>query len=104
MPAMRFLASLFALVAVLALIADATPALNGTGVYKATTLVGHWELLAPASLAAAHSALAKATAPWVWDKGVMSVLGLQTTLFFGALALVCGYFGRRREEMKLHIN
>ena len=35
MASLRFLASLFALIAVIALVADLTPALNGTGVFKA---------------------------------------------------------------------
>jgi hypothetical protein len=34
----------------------------------------------------------------------MSVLDLPTPVLFGILALVFGILGRRREEMKLHIN
>ncbi len=104
MPVLRFIASLFALVAVVALVSDATPALNGSAPFKMTTLVGDWALLAPASLEAARTGVTSATAPWVWDTVVMSVIGLPTPVLFGFLALGFGFLGRRREEMKLHIN
>jgi hypothetical protein len=104
MPALRFLASLFALVAVVALVADATPALNGAAPFTMTTVVGHWQLLAPATLVAARTAVVKATAPWVWDQAIVSVLNLPTPVLFGLLAVLCGILGRRRQEMKLHIN
>jgi hypothetical protein len=104
MPALRFLASLFALVAVVALVADATPALYGDAPFKMTTVAGDWQLLAPASLVAARTAVVSATTPWVWDTAVMSVLNLATPVLFGLLAVACGILGRRREEMKLHIN
>ena len=38
MAVLRFLASLFALIAVVALVTDATPALTGTGHFKATSV------------------------------------------------------------------
>jgi hypothetical protein len=104
MPVLRFLASLFALVAVVALVADATPALNGTAPFTMNTVVGDWTLLAPASLAAARTAVTDSVAPWVWDSVVMSVIGLPTPVLFGLLALAFGFLGRRREEMKLHVN
>ena len=47
---LRFLASLFALIAIVALVADATPALNGTGAFTAHSVIGYWTELAPASL------------------------------------------------------
>jgi hypothetical protein len=104
MPVLRFLTSIFALVAVVALVADATPALNSDAPFKMTTLAGDWQLLAPASLAAARTAVVGATAPWVWDTAIVSLLDLPTPVLFGLLAVLCGILGRRREEMKLHIN
>jgi len=104
MPVLRFLTSLFALVAVVALVADATPALNGTKPFTLTTVVGFWQVIAPASLVSAREAVSHATAPWVWDSLVMSLLNEPAPVLFGILALVCGILGRRREETKLHIN
>jgi hypothetical protein len=104
MPVLRFLTSLFALVAVIALVADVTPALNGAAPFKLTSVAGDWQLLAPATLEATRTAVTNATAPWVWNSVVMSVLDLPTPVLFGLLALIFGILGRRREEMKLHIN
>jgi hypothetical protein len=104
MAVLRFLASLFALVAVVALVTDATPALTGTGPFKATSVVGYWRELAPSTLLTARAAVTRMTFPWVWDPVIASVLGLPAAALFGGLALVCGYFGRRREQMKLHVN
>jgi hypothetical protein len=104
MPVLRFIASLFALVAVVALVADATPALNGSAPFAMNSVVGDWTLLAPASLVAARTAVSSGTAPWVWDSLVLSVINLPTPVVFGILAVVFGYFGRRREVMKLHVN
>lgn len=104
MATMRFLTSLFALAAVLALAHDATPFLNGTGPFKATTLMGYWVELAPASLVSARSAITSATAEWVWNPVLISILNMSAPVLFGVLAIVCGYFGRRRHELKVHIN
>ncbi len=104
MAVLRFLASLFALIAVLALVTDATPALNGTGPLKVTSVLGYWRELAPSTLLTARAAVMRATFPWVWDPMITSVLNLPAAALFGFLAIVCGYFGRRREQMKLHVN
>jgi hypothetical protein len=104
MAVLRFLASLFALVAVVALVTDATPALTGTGPFKATSVVGYWRELAPSTLLTAHAAVSRMTFPWVWDSVIASVLGLPASALFGGLAVLCGYFGRRREQMKMHVN
>jgi hypothetical protein len=104
MAVLRFLASLFALVAVVALVADATPALQSGRPFKATSVIGYWQDMAPASLAAARTGVASRAPAWVWDPVVTSVLGLPTPVLFGILAVACGFLGRRREELKININ
>lgn len=104
MPALRFVAALFALVAVVALVTDATPAWNGTGPFEATSVVGHWKELAPVSLEAARKTVTQSTPPWVWETVVTSILNLPTFVLFGLLAIVCGYLGRHRHHLKIHIN
>ncbi|HUS96880.1 MAG TPA: hypothetical protein VMX97_09095 [Hyphomicrobiaceae bacterium] len=104
MAVLRFLASIFALVAVVALVTDATPALNGTGPFEASTIVGYWKEFAPASLEAARTSVSQATFPWVWDPLLMSLMTLPTFILFGLLAILCGYLGRRRHQVKVHIN
>jgi hypothetical protein len=104
MAVLRFLASLFALIAVLAFVTDATPALIGTGPFKANSVIGYWRDLTPSTLVTVRAAVTHATSPWVWDSMIASVLNLPASVLFGVLAIVCGYFGRRHEPMKMHIN
>lgn len=104
MAVLRFLASLFALVAIVALVADVTPALRGTGPFTAHSVIGYWTELAPASLVATRANITAMTFPWVWNPVLLSVLTAPMSALFAGLALVCGYFGRRREQMKVHVN
>ncbi|WP_072372606.1 hypothetical protein [Hyphomicrobium sp. NDB2Meth4] len=104
MASLRFLASLFALIAIVALVADLTPMLIGTGTFQAHSVINYWSELAPASLIATRDSINAMTFPWVWNPMLLSVLSAPMSLLFGSLAIVCGYFGRRRVQMKLHIN
>jgi hypothetical protein len=104
MASLRFLASVFALIAIVALVADATPALNGTGPFVAHSVINYWAELAPASLVATRASIIAATSEFVWNPMLLSVLSAPMSALFGTLALVCGYFGRRRMQMKVHVN
>jgi hypothetical protein len=104
MPVLRFLTSVFALVAVISLVADATPAFYGTRPFIMTTVMEYWHDLAPASLEAAHNAVLHAAPAWVWDPVITSILGRPAPVLFGGLAIFFGVLGRRREELKVHIN
>lgn len=104
MASLRFLASLFALIAIVALVADATPALNGTGPFEAHSVINYWTELAPASLVATRTNITNMTFPWVWNPVMLSLLTAPMSVLFGGLAIVCGYFGRRRVQMKVHVN
>jgi hypothetical protein len=103
MAVFRFLSAVFLLVAVIAFVSDATPPLAGAGSFKATTLLGHWDDLAPNSLAAAKAAVTGATADWGWSV-VEGLLGWPTFVIFGILALGSGYLGRRRHKVQIFIN
>ncbi len=104
MASLRFLASFFALIAVIALVADATPALNGTGHFVAHSVMNYWTELAPASLVATRANIIAMTSDWVWNPVLLSTLGAPMSVLFGTLALVCGYFGRHRAQLKVHVN
>jgi hypothetical protein len=104
MTVLRFLASLFLLVAVIALASDATPPLSGVGPFKATSIAKHWGDISPASLAAAKTTVSDATFPWVWDYMLAPLLALPTFLMFGLLALAAGYAGRRRHKVNIYVN
>lgn len=104
MASLRFLASFFALIAIVALVADATPALNGTGRFVAHSVINYWAELAPASLVATRANIVAMTSEWVWNPALLSILSAPMSVLFGTLALICGYFGRRRAQMKVHVN
>lgn len=104
MASLRFLSSLFALIAVVAFVADVTPALNGNAPFISHSVMSYWSELAPASLAATQTNITAMTRPWVWDPLLTSILNFPMSLLFASLAVLCGYFGRRREELRIHIN
>ncbi len=104
MAVLRFLSGVFALIAVVALVSDATPAINGTGPFVASSIAGYWRDFAPASFDSAGQSVSAATFPWVWDPILVSVMTLPTFALFGLLALLTGYLGRRRHEVKVHVN
>jgi hypothetical protein len=103
MPVFRFLAAVFLLVATVALVVDATPWVYGASGFEAQSLHGHWQELAPNSLAAAQKAVT-GLAPWLWDDVVGPILDIPTFITFGALALLCGYAGRRRRTIDVFVN
>ena len=104
MAVFRFLASLFLLIAVIALVADATPVSHGSGSFTATSFAKHWGDLAPSTLQSAKEGVSRATFPWVWDTIIVPVLAVPTFLLFGVLALLSGYAGRRRHRVDIYIN
>lgn len=104
LPALRFLSFVFLLVATIALVADATPAIDGFGPFQPTLFVDHMRGLAPKSVEAARVAVSNATNPAVWDLGIASVIGLPTFVIFGALGLLAAFAGRRRERLNIFTN
>lgn len=102
--ALRFLAYVLLLVAVIALVADATPALNGVSGFRATPFTEHIAELAPQSLAAAETAVSETTHPWVWSYGVGALISLPTFLLFGISGGWAAYAGRRRRQIDIFAN
>lgn len=97
---LRFLAALFALIAIVALAADYSRA----GGFAATSLIGHITELSPSLLAALRSATNKAAGPVAWESIVVPALSLPTFVIFGLLAVLAGYSGRPRDQVKIFIN
>lgn len=104
MAALRFVAGLFALVAVIALVADATPVIELGRTFEPRSLLDHWQAISPKSLAAAQKSIESGTLPLVWTVLETAVLGLPTFVLFGLLAALCGYLGRIRREIEIFIN
>lgn len=103
MAVFRFLSAVFLLVATVALVVDATPAVYGAGGFHTTTLSEQWKELGPSSFEVARHAVTDA-APWVWDNILEPVLDVPTFVMFGVLALLSGYAGRRRRTVRIFVN
>jgi len=104
LPALRFLAFVFILIATIAFVADATPAFDGFGPYTPTLFVEHWMALAPKSVAAAEAAVSDATHPLVWKYTIGLFISVPTYLLFGALGVLAALIGQRREKLDVFIN
>ena len=104
MATLRFLAALFALVAIFALIADLTPSLTENGKFQATPLGAHWADLSPSTLASTRAGLTQRAGPGVWQVFDTVVLSTPTFGLFAGLALAFGYAGRRRRRVNIYVN
>ncbi|MEM1306657.1 MAG: hypothetical protein AAGG99_03955 [Pseudomonadota bacterium] len=110
-PVVRAFGWLFALAAATAFIAQTgraalapgtdTPATNSM---HAWSLLDHWQRLAPDSLAAAIAAIETATAPFVWDPVLSTLLGQPMWLTFAVLAAVLLFLSRRRNRISVFAN
>ena len=104
MAVLRFLAAIFLLVAVIALVTDLSWPISAGQPFEATSVVSQWREMAPATLETTRESTIAATAPWVWDGLIAPVLSLPTFVLFGLLALACGYGGRRRPKVNIYVN
>jgi hypothetical protein len=104
MAALRFVAGLFLLVAVIALVSDATRGQLGMPGPPSTPLLKHLSDFAPGSLAAAQRAIQRNIHPLVWDPLLKSFLSLPAWASFGAIGVLLAYTGRRRPRVNIYTN
>lgn len=104
MAVFRFIAALFALIAIVTLVADATPWLSGTGPFASTRFETQWERISPNSLKGARESLTHSVSPVAWHALEVVALRFPTWGVFGTLALACGYIGRRRHRVNVYVN
>jgi len=100
---LRFLASAFLLIAVIAAVNDVTRSLAAN---RATVISTHehWSRLAPVTLAAARGSVQRNTHPLVWELGLAKILQLPAWGLFGVLGLTLAYAGRRRRQVNIFAN
>ena len=98
---LRFLAALFALIAAIALAVDIS--VQG-GVFGTTSLMGHLEQFAPSLLASIKASVTRVLSASLWDSLVVMIMSIPTFLFFGLLAMFCGYAGRPRRVISVFVN
>ena len=103
MIALRFLAGVFLLVAVLAIVHDGTRTIAANSLVT-TSLLEHWSKLAPSSLAGAQGAVQRYTHPLLWDPVIRKLLQLPTWALFAGLGVLFAYAGRRRRRINVFAN
>ena len=104
MSVLRFLATLFLLIAVVALIADLTPLLSGERGLTLASIEQHWKQVAPATYESMEKSLSADGGGWLWAFAVGPILKMPTFLVFFILAGLAGYAGRRRSRVKIYAN
>ena len=104
MPTFRGLAGVMLVIAAVALASDLGPLTSkGAKNFHPTTVIGHWQQTAPASLEATRTFFTKRTKPWIWD-ALSTGLALPTFVFFVGCGLAFGYLGRRRRNVEIFVN
>jgi hypothetical protein len=102
---LRFIGTVFLLLAVVAATADLTRAHQQQLAHTTFTSIGkHWEDLAPQSLKAARTTVQTKVSSFVWDPLISSVIGLPAWVSFGGLGRFCLYVGRRRRRIDIYAN
>lgn len=99
----RFFAFVFLLIAVIALVADLTPVLNGTGAFTPVSLEAYWQAFATGSHQAAQAAVARVLGKEAWAP-VSVLLSIPAFAAFGLLGILSGYLGRRRRRIVVFSN
>ena len=101
---LRFLAMLFAMIAVIAFAGDfAHSGTDGSIGFKSTSLMGHLEEFVPLLLASVKASVSRSS-PLLWDPLLTGLFGFPTFVVFGALAAACGFSSRPREHVRIFIN
>jgi hypothetical protein len=104
MAALRFLASVFLLLAAVVLVADLTLARPGTAGGLLTSLGQHWQALAPQGMAAAQKGMQAGAMKYAWAYAIRPLLVMPSWLLFLAVGLMFAYVGRRRRKVNVFIN
>jgi hypothetical protein len=104
MAALRFLASVFLLLAAVVLVADMTLARPGTAGGLLTSLGQHWQALAPQGMAAAQKGMQAGALKYVWSYAIRPLLVMPSWLLCLAIGLLFAYVGRRRRKVNVFIN
>lgn len=99
----RFLAWVLLLIAMIALVADLTRAVNGGGL-AFTSTYAYWKSTAPQSLAASTTFVQRTLHPALWDPIAVRLLLLPIWLLFGGVGLAMAVLGRRKRSVNIYAN
>ncbi len=104
MSVFRFLSTLCLLVAVIALIADLTPTLEGARGLALSSVEDHWKQVAPATFESMEKSVSGGRQSSLWAFFVGPVLQVPTFILFAVFSALTGYLGRRRARVKIYAN
>lgn len=99
---LRLVAGALFLLAVLALVADATRYLQGGGL-SPTSIAAYWRAMSPVSLTSVQATLSRLH-PLLWDPLVWRVLLLPAWFTLSILALLVARVGRSRRRVNIFVN
>jgi hypothetical protein len=103
MRALRFIASLFLLGAVIALTADFSRPRQANAPML-SSFERQWTDVAPQSLATFQKTVRTRTHSFVWDAMIRPLLAIPTAVWLGGLSLLFFYLGRRRRRVEIFVN
>lgn len=101
---LRMIARPLLLVAVVALVYDGTRTLAGGSGVVITSLLDHWQALAPQSLEWLKLLVQRKLHPQLWDAGVLRLIRLPAWLVIGLLGMLLAWIGRKRQHVNVFIN
>ena len=101
---LRMIARPLLLLAVIALVYDGTRTLAGGSGIVLTSLVEHWQGLAPTTLEGVKMLIVKRLGTAAWDGGLLRLLKLPAWLVIGVLGLSLAYIGRKRQKVNVFVN
>jgi hypothetical protein len=104
MAALRFLAFLLIVVAIVALVSDLTPRAGVVRPVLFASVSQHWTDMAPSSLAAVQRLVRTGLHPLVWDFAFRPLLAVPTWVVFAGAGAAFAYAGRPRRRVQIFTN
>lgn len=102
--ALRILARILLLLALIALVSDGTRTIANDSGIVITSALQYWAELAPTMLETLKRTLSAKIHPLFWEGFLVPVLSLPAWLVLGGLALVILYLARKRRETNIYAN
>ena len=101
---LRIAARVLLVVALFALVSDGTRTLATDGGLVVTSLLEHWNDLAPASLETVKRTLSLKVHPALWDNVLARLFALPAWLVLGVIAVLLAYAARKRRRLNVYAN
>lgn len=101
---LRFLASWFLVVGIIALVHDGIKSIANEGGFVMTALGKHWVDVHTNSLVGLQAAVERYIAGWLWDPIIIAVLQTPTWIVFFIFAGLLYWLGRKRRRTNVFAN